>query len=126
MIKTHAEKLLGMCFPQDRPSKLNHCLTEIQTFNMMAGALETYAPDEMISDLLHKRVLQLVQNRKQPYRANEWKTAYAKNMESRIVGEVNYQYCYNCAEQAVADLGLEWMVTTPAEAVQNEMECWDE
>jgi hypothetical protein len=127
MIKTHAIKLLGMCFPQDKPSKLNHCLTEIQTFKMMEGALLDIGDEEMLNDLLHKRVLQLVQNRKRPRCASEWKAAYAANMQSRITGECAYKYCYDCATNSMEAIGYpDWMCTTPADAVQDEMECWDD
>ncbi len=126
MIKLHALNLLSMCFPQDKPSKLNHCLTEIQVTNMLKGALLELPNDELLPDLLRKRVLQVVQNRKHPRTRTEWINAYSLNMQSRIVGEVSEDYTRQAGEIALEELGTEWMVTTPAEAVQAEMECWDD
>lgn len=127
MIKSYALELLDMVYPQDRPSKLNHCLTEKQVFNMLQGALETYADDDMVRPVLRKRVLQVVQNRKRPYTASEWKRAYALNMQSRISGGCSIEYCVDCAYASMDAIGYpEWMCTTPAEAVQDEMECWDD
>ncbi len=126
MIKLHAKNLLGMCFPQDKSSKLNQCLTEIQVTNMLNGALECFEDNDMITSALHLRVLQVVQNRREPYTATGWIHAYTLNMMSRIAGDVNEDYCRVSAENSLEALGIEWMVTTPAEAVQAEMECWDD
>ncbi len=126
MIKLYALNLLSMCFPQDKPSKLNHCLTEIQVTNMLKGALLELPNDKLLPDLLRKRVLQVVQNRKNPRTRTEWIHAYTLNMMSRISGGVNEDYCRISAENSMEAIGREWMVTTPADAVQAEMECWDE
>lgn len=93
---------------------------------MLKGALLELPNDKLLPDLLRKRVLQVVQNRKNPRTKTEWINAYSLNMQSRIVGEVSQDYTREAAEIALEELGREWMVTTPADAVQAEMECWDD
>lgn len=129
MIKSYAKELLQMVFPMDKPSKLNHSLTEIQVFHMLNYALDEMSDAELLSDLLRKRVLQVVQNRRVPYTRDTWLVAYAKCMQSRIVGDVDFAYCEDCAINSIEMEGYatgEWMTYTPQEAVQNEMECWDD
>ena len=127
MTKIHALKLLGMLFPQDKPSKLNHCLTEIQVTNMLKGALEPLTTFDILNEVLRFRVLQVVQNRKEPITLYQWCKQYALIMQDRIGGECNFSYCWDSACASEDSMGTaEWMVTTPAEAVQAEMECWDE
>lgn len=127
MTKTWALKLLELGYYTDKISVPFAPLTEKEAHQSALHFLALCKVGDNIPPEVSLVIRRVVQNRTDPITRNQWLAQYANIMHGRIIGECPIDYCNDCAQTAMDELASgEWMVDTPAEAVQNEMECWDD
>lgn len=102
-------------------------LTEQRAHENVQRFLEFYSAGSILPLGVCVIIRKLVQNRIDPITRNQWVSEYANIMHKRIIGECNIDYCTESAQNAVQVLAFgEWMCVSPADAVRDEMECWDD
>ena len=127
MTKPWALKLLQLGHYRTEASIPFPSQTEIETYNTLINFLKFYSEIASLPKPLALIIRQVVQRRTDPISRYQWLAEYANIMYRRIVGECNIDYCNDCATSSMAALGSgEWMCVSPADAVQGEMECWDD
>lgn len=102
-------------------------LTEHRAHENVQFFLELFSEDSILPLDVAQVVRKLVQNRMEPISRFQWVSEYANIMHKRINGASNIDYCTESAQNAVHVLAFgEWMYVSPADAVQGEMECWND
>ena len=102
-------------------------LTEQRAHDNVQRFLELYDAGNILPLGVCVIIRKLVQNRSEPISRNQWVSEYANIMHKRIIGDCNIDYCTESAQNAMDELRSgEWMVVSPADAVQGEMECWND
>ena len=127
MTKTWALGLLKKGYYTTNTSVPFAPLTEKEAHQAALSFLALYKTGDNIPPEVSLVIRRVVQNVTDPITRFQWVSAYANIMHGRIIGECNIDYCNDCATSSMAALGSgEWMCVTPADAVQGEMECWDD
>lgn len=127
MTKTWALMLLKQPYYTNATSIPYPQLTEREAHAACNSLLSFYSGLAYLPPDVSLIVRRVVQNIVDPISRFQWVSQYSNLMHSRITGESNIDYCTECAQNAMQELGAgEWMVVSPNDAVVAEMECWDD